>query len=131
MGVCGNAAELRKAADDLDVINAAGRAAYLEKAGAKLDETTLAEMMDKETWLTAEQCIQYGLADEFAERDADMAQAAEVLKKANLDIQQRIDVQRSLAAQLQQLTIHRESTGKEHHEPTGSIMQMFAGIFNA
>ena len=36
MGVCGNAAELRKAADDLDKINEAGRAAYLQKAGDKL-----------------------------------------------------------------------------------------------
>ena len=32
MGAVGNAAELRKAADDLDVINDAGRQGYLEKA---------------------------------------------------------------------------------------------------
>ena len=67
MGVYGNAAELRKAADDLDIINTAGRGAYLDKAGDKLDESTLVEMMDAETWLTAEQCIRYGLADRYAE----------------------------------------------------------------
>ena len=49
LGVCGNAAELRKAADDLDVINAAGRQAYLQKAGDKLSEDQLVEMMDAET----------------------------------------------------------------------------------
>ena len=43
--VCGNAAELRKAADDLDIINDAGRQAYLSKAGDKLTEEKLAEMM--------------------------------------------------------------------------------------
>ena len=60
MGAVGNAAELRKAADDLDTINAAGRRAYLTKAGKKLTEEKLTELMDAETWLTAEQCIALG-----------------------------------------------------------------------
>ena len=104
MGVCGNADELRKAADDLDTINAAGRAAYLERAGEKLTEEQLAGMMDAETWLTAEQCIEYGLADRYAEQDADMSQATEVLQKANINLEQRINIQKSLAAHLRQLT---------------------------
>lgn len=104
MGAVGNAGELRKAADDLDVINAAGRQAYLEKAGDKLDEEALAAMMDAETWLTAEQCLQYGLADRYAEEEADMSGAAAVLQKANLTLEQRLTVQKSLAAQLRQLT---------------------------
>lgn len=104
MGAVGNAAELRKAADDLDTINAAGRQAYLAKAGDRLDEASLTAMMDAETWLTAEQCIQYGLADRYAEADADMSGAAAVLQKANLTLEQRIGVQKSLAAQLRQLT---------------------------
>ena len=99
----GNAAELRKAADDLDVINAAGRAAYLLKAGDKLDEKRLEEMMVAETWLTAAQCIELGLADRYAEEDADMSGAAEVLQKANLNLEQRIGLQKSLAAQLRQI----------------------------
>lgn len=103
MGAVGNAAELRKAADDLDVINAAGRQAYLEKAGDKLDETALSAMMDAETWLTAEQCLQYGLADRYADADADMSGAAAVLQRANLTLEQRLTVQKSLAAQLRQL----------------------------
>lgn len=116
MSAVGNAAELRKAADDLDVINAAGRGAYLAKAGDKLPEAKLIEMMDAETWLTAEDCITYGLADRLAEQDADMKNAAEVLKNANLSAQQRIDVQRSLAAQLRELT-KTEEKPKEKAEP--------------
>ena len=61
MGVCGNAAELRKAADDLDKINEAGRAAYLQKAGDKLTAEAITQLEDGETWLTAEECIRYGL----------------------------------------------------------------------
>lgn len=126
----GNAAELRKAADDLDVINTAGRAAYLEKAGGKLDESALAEMMDAETWLTAEQCIGYGLADRYAEQDADMSQAAEILQKANLNLEQRLSVQKSLAAQLRQLTAKPEpqKTQTEETKPA-SLMETLAGAF--
>lgn len=104
MGVWGNSEELRKAADDLDKINEAGREAYLQKAGDKLTPEMIAQMEDDETWLTAEECIQYGLADRYAEQDADMSQAAAVLQKANLNLEQRLRVQRSLAAQLRQLT---------------------------
>lgn len=99
----GNAAALRKAADDLDTINAAGRAAYLEKAGGKLDEEKLAEMMDAETWLTAEECIAFGLADEYAETDADLSKAQGMLQKANLALNKQVEVNRSIAALLRQL----------------------------
>ena len=115
MNASGNAAQLRKAADDLDIINAAGRQAYLSKAGDKLDEDELAEMMDGETWLTAEQCIRYGLADRYAEQDADMSGAAALLRKANLNLEQRINLQKSLAAQLRQLTETRPDGAAEPH----------------
>lgn len=103
-GIFGNAAELRKSADDLDAINQAGMAAYLQKAGDKLNAEKLKEMCDAETWLTAAQCMELGLADKFAEKDADMSKAADIVQKANLTLEQRIHVQKSLAAQLRQLT---------------------------
>ena len=84
MGVWGNAAELRKAADDLDKINEAGREAYLQKAGDKLTPELIAQMEDNETWLTAEECIRYGLADRYADTEADMSQAVQVLRSARL-----------------------------------------------
>ena len=121
MCACGNAAELRKAAEDLDAINAAGRQAYLEKAGDKLDESALAEMMNTETWLTAEQCMECGLADEYAEHEADMSQASEILQQANLNLEQRIGIQKSLVAQLRQLT--EESDKREIPEGHGEVRQ--------
>ncbi len=103
MGMYGNAQELRKCADDLDTINAAGRQAYLIKSNGKITEEKLIELMDAETWLTAEECIQYGFADEISETDADMSNAAGILQQANLNLQQRIQMHSSLAAQLKQL----------------------------
>lgn len=78
----GNAGELRKAAEDLDVINESSRQAFLLKAGDKLTEEKLIEMMDAETYLTAMSCVEYGLADEFADEAADMAAARNMLKQA-------------------------------------------------
>lgn len=129
MYASGNAAALRKAADDLDTINAAGRAAYLDKAGEKLTEEKLTEMMDGETWLNAEQCMEFGLADRYAENDADMQNAAAVLQKANLKLEQRIQIQKSLAAQLKAMTAAEPIDGKRNtEEEPGSIMKMLAGI---
>lgn len=101
--VCGNAAELRKAADDLDIINDAGRQAYLAKAGDKLTEAKLAEMMDAETWLTAEQCVEYGLADRLADQNADMSNASAILQRVNTSLEQRLRYQKELSAQLREL----------------------------
>ncbi|MCW6116603.1 head maturation protease, ClpP-related [Lactiplantibacillus plantarum] len=63
----GNATELRKQADDLDQITKSSVQTYLDKAGDKLDEATLKQLMDDETWLTADESVSYGLADEVLE----------------------------------------------------------------
>ena len=127
MIVQGNAAELRKAADDLDKMNQAGREAYLQKAGDKLTPEKIAQMEDEETWLTAKECVEYGLADRFAEQDADLSNAAEVLKKANLDLEQRIRVQKSLAAQLRALTNPPQEEKPVPEQKTNPILKLFEG----
>lgn len=71
----GNATQLRKAADDLEVINLAAIQSYMNKAGDKLPAGKLSELLNAETWLTAEDCIEYGLADEYADTDADLDEA--------------------------------------------------------
>ena len=104
MVAMGNSSELRKAADDLEQINKGNRQAYLMKAGDKLTEEQLIELLDAESWLTAEACIELGLADEYAEQDADLTGAAEKLQKMNLNIDQQLKLNKSIAAQLRQLT---------------------------
>lgn len=73
MGVWGTADELRKAANDVEVIDSASCSSYLEKAGDKLTKETLTQLLDAQTWLNAEQCVQYGLADEIAGKTEDAA----------------------------------------------------------
>lgn len=78
----GNPKELRKSADDLEVINQTIIRSYAERAGDKLSAQALQQILDEETWLTAEQCIRYGLADGYTDHDADMHQVAEQFKAA-------------------------------------------------
>lgn len=59
----GNAADFRKAADDLDRIGESAVQSYLQKSGDKLTEEKLKEMLDAETWLSANEAKQYGLCD--------------------------------------------------------------------
>ncbi|SDI19037.1 ATP-dependent Clp endopeptidase, proteolytic subunit ClpP [Alteribacillus persepolensis] len=65
----GNAKELRKTADDLDRIGGSAVQSYLQKAGDKLTEEKLQEMLDEETWLSADEAYQYGLADVVEEEN--------------------------------------------------------------
>lgn len=61
----GNASDFRKIADDLEKITSSLRQTYLDKAGDKLTEEKLIELMDAESWLSASQCLEYGLCDEI------------------------------------------------------------------
>ncbi|WP_235526916.1 head maturation protease, ClpP-related [Companilactobacillus futsaii] len=71
--VMGNAKELRKQADDLDRIRETSVSTYLSKSDGKIDENTLKQLMDDETWLTAEEAVNYGLADEVLEANKAVA----------------------------------------------------------
>lgn len=68
----GNPAQLRKSADDLEVINMAAIQSYTMHAGDKLPADELQRMLDAETWLTAELCVAYGLADEYSDTEVDL-----------------------------------------------------------
>ncbi len=61
----GNANDFRKLADDLDKIEESLIAAYLSKVS--IDQDKLVGLMDAETWLTAEECLEYGFCDEIEE----------------------------------------------------------------
>lgn len=73
--VSGNAKQLREAADRLDSMMASNRQVYLERS-KNLTEEQIIEMMEAETILTPEQCVEYGFLDEVrgytANADAQM-----------------------------------------------------------
>ena len=56
----GNAEALRKQADDLDIITSASISAYLERVN--ISENQLKKLMDAETWLKPEECLEMGFA---------------------------------------------------------------------
>ncbi|PHF44668.1 head maturation protease, ClpP-related [Bacillus toyonensis] len=61
----GNADQLRKAADDIERINQSMVQHYLTRAGDKLDDDKLKQLLDAETWLSADEAMGYGLCDEI------------------------------------------------------------------
>lgn len=61
----GNSKDLRKVADDMDKIAVAYKEAYLSKIN--ITEEKLDKLLDEETYLTADECIEMGFADEIVE----------------------------------------------------------------
>ena len=64
----GNANELRKMADDLDKMGQVSVDLYCEVTG--LDESTVKEMMDKETWLSASDALELGFATDIIKNES-------------------------------------------------------------
>ena len=60
----GDCNEMEKAERELRSMNEALAMAYEAKSGMESDK--LLEMMDRETWLTARQCVEYGLIDRIS-----------------------------------------------------------------
>ena len=68
-----NSAAMRKAAEDNDKINQSSINAYLSVSN--LEEDEIRSLMAKETWLTAEECLEYGFATDIAkEEESDKTQ---------------------------------------------------------
>lgn len=73
-GACGNSKEFRKIADDLDKIMEASIESYMSKINITKDK--LKELLDDESWLTAQECYDMGFADELLPMSDDIEQSA-------------------------------------------------------
>lgn len=62
-GASGDFHEMEKAQRELKSMNEALAGAYAEKTG--MDMQKLLQLMDRETWLTANQCVELGFVDEI------------------------------------------------------------------
>lgn len=62
-GATGDFHEMEKAQRELKSMNEALAGAYAEKTG--MDMQKLLQLMDRETWLTANQCVELGFVDEI------------------------------------------------------------------
>lgn len=63
----GNASDLRQTITMLDKVREGMIEAYLGHIGDKITEDKLKELLDAETWLTAQECYTYGFVDEIIE----------------------------------------------------------------
>ncbi len=61
----GDAEDMRKYADLLDKIEETLISAYTKKTGKSAEE--LAEMLAEETWLSGQECVEHGFADQLSE----------------------------------------------------------------
>lgn len=85
-GASGDYHEMEKTAEILKQYNAALCAAYCAKTGKKLDD--MLKLMDRETWLTAEQAVRMGFVDKIMETETKKAVASEFgirLTKADME----------------------------------------------
>ena len=74
----GNAKDLRKQADDLDKITQASINAYMEHIN--ISEEELVELLDNESWLTADECLAMGFATEVVREQ--VATASQSVKES-------------------------------------------------
>lgn len=80
----GNAAELRKAADDLDAISKTAAEAY--RARINLSDEELAELLDNETWIVPKDAVDWGFATGILEDE----QAAGINQSARTSVYQAL-----------------------------------------
>ena len=64
-----NSEKMRKVAEDNDKINQSSINAYL--AVANISQEKIQELMDNATWMTAQECLDYGFATEIADQEED------------------------------------------------------------
>lgn len=117
MSVDGNAKELRKAADDLDVLMESNRKIFLERSN--LEEQQLIEMMEAETFLTPDQCLEYGLIDRIDSYQADEKDIQERLMAQVQQLSGMIAQQKSFRDQLEYL----HQSVKDNQVPTPGPQQ--------
>ena len=89
-----NSNEMRKAAEDNDKINQSSINAYM--AVVNISQDKVQEMMDNATWLTAQECLEYGFATEIADQETDPEHpeqsAFRLIREAILKDQWQVDL---------------------------------------
>ena len=118
---CGNAKELRKMADDLDVLMESNRKIFLERS--QLEEQQLIEMMEAETFLTPDQCLEYGLIDKIGEYTSQ----AEGQQK---DLEQQVQQMKDLVTQHKGFREQLEKLHQSTAEPQKTDMNLSNRLAN-
>ena len=133
MSVYGDAALLRKCADDLDVLMESNRKIYMERA-KNLTEEELTEMMDKETFLTPEQCLEYGFCDEIGTQKVDENLIAASAQQSLQQMKQQLNEIKSLREEMKlyaQITPPKEPEKEPENKGNQRVLTMMSAFFDA
>jgi len=117
----GESEELRKSADLLDKMKDNIIDAYQKRSG--LGKGTLAEMMDDETWMTADEALENGFVDRIGEK---------VQAKNSFDLsgfKNTAEAKKKLAALTSQAPLVKENLPTEEESKT--ILQRLAAFFTS
>lgn len=122
----GNATQLRKYADDLDDMMESNRQVFMERSTISEDE--LKELMEKETYLTPDKALEYGLIDEVMKKTGTQQDTQELQEKL-ADMQRQLNNQQSFREQLAQLAKHvgRENPETPNPAEENTILKLFGG----
>lgn len=133
----GNAEMLRKCADDLDVLMESNRQIYMSRA-KNLTEEVLIQMMDKETYLTPDQCLEYGFCDEIGTYQADQNRINQQAANKVQQLQQQLNSMQSFRQEMKQFVPEQKRKEPEMPEPEKKeelekekVLTMMGAFFNA
>lgn len=108
--IAGNAEDLRKAADDLDVLMESNRQIYLERIN--ISEEELIEMLENETYLTPEQAVEMGFADEINSKSkADPKETFKEMQQNLTQMRKMLAEQKAFRTEL--LELHKSKQKKD------------------
>lgn len=112
--VAGNANELRKAADDLDVLMESNRQIYMERVNVTEEE--LIEMLDNETYLTPEQAVEKGFADEVAKSGTASPDLTQQLQQQLAQMRREMMAQKAFREEMKQFCSLRQQEKDEDED---------------
>ena len=115
----GNASELRKTADDLDKMAQVSIDLYCQTTG--LDEQTIKDMMDKETWLSATDAFELGFATELEIKN-DNDELVNIVQSVRTSLINKILGNQQMMAQ--------EEPQEQKEEEPNMVLDNFLKIFN-
>lgn len=115
INISGNAEDLRKAADDLEVLMEANRQIYMDKVTITEDE--LIEMLNNETYLTPDQAVEKGFADEVNKSvEADTAAAMQAMQQQLQQLRRTMTEQKAFRNELMELCKPKQKDKKDDED---------------
>lgn len=130
MSVYGNAEMLRKCADDLDVLMESNRRIYMDRA-KNLTEEELQEMMDRETYLTPEQCLEYGFCDEISTSRADPDRLLQQANRQVQELKQQLQGIQSFRQEMRQYAPQPGNPEPKEKKGNEKVLRMMGAFLNA